>query len=182
MQVTNSVTVPAWIDFLEAVPGSSIYQSPGLMEVYANTDGYRPGVVAVDGPNGIRALLAFVLVSYARGHLPKLATRSLIVGGPLGDSSEFPKLLAAYESLAIHQAVLTQIRNLNPPADRAVFEASGYRWQDQMNYMIDLTPGESILFGKMSKSRRKSITVAERSGIGLLESPFPDLIVVYRLL
>ena len=182
MELTTSVAVPAWTDFLETVPGSSIYQSPGLMQVYANTDGYRPGVVAVEGSRGIRALLAFVLVSYAGRRLPKFATRSLIVGGPLGEASEFSKLLAAHESLAIHQAVQSQIRNLSPPADRAVFEASGYEWQDHMNYMIDLTEGESTLLDRMSKSRRKSIAGAERSGIQLLESGSPDVIAVYRLL
>ena len=182
MEVTSSVTVSAWTDFLEAVPGASIYQSPELMEVYANTNGYRPGVVAVEAPDGIRALLAFVLVSYARGRLPKLATRSLIVGGPLGEVSEFPRLLAAHESVAIHQAALSQVRNLYPGADRAAFEASGYKWQDHMNYLIDLTPGKSVLLSKMSKSRRKSIASAERAGVGLLESPAPDMIAVYRLL
>src|SRR6267143_6053068 len=182
MEVTTSIAGPAWTAFLETVPGASIYQSPGLMQVYANTEGYRPGVVAVDGPDGIRALLAFVFVSYAGGRLPKLATRSLIVGGPLGDVSEFPRLLAAHESLAVHQAVLSQIRNLHPPSDRAVFEASGYKWQDHVNYMIDLTSGESAILGRMSKSRRKGIAGAEQSGMHLLESGYSDLIMVYRLL
>ena len=181
MEVTTSVTVPAWTDFLEAVPGSNIYQSPELMEVYARTNGYRPGVVAVCGADGIRALLAFVLVSYARGHLPKFATRSLIVGGPLGDTSAFPKLLAAHESIAVHQAVLSQIRNLHSPSDRSVFKAMGYTWEDHLNYVIDLKSGESVLLSKMSKSRRKSIAGADRSGLHLLENPNPGLDMVYRL-
>ena len=182
MEVMTTVPVPAWTDFLETVPESSIYQSPDLMEVYANTEGYRPGVVAVDGPDGIRALLAFVLVSYAGGRFPKFATRSLIVGGPLGDTSQFPRLLAAHESGAIRQAVLSQIRNLYPPVDRAVFETSGYEWQDHMNYLLELSPGESALLSGMSKSRRKSIAGAERAGMHLLESGSSDLTLVYRLL
>jgi len=152
------------------------------MEVYSRTDGYRPGVVSVHGAHGIRALLAFVLVSYARGPLSKLATRSLIVGGPLGEASAFPELFKTHESIAMKEAILSQIRNLSPPSDRAVFEAAGYEWKDHVNYALDLSQGESVLRGNMSKSRRKSIDSAERSGIELLPSPFSDLAGVYRLL
>jgi len=182
VEATTSVTVSAWTDFLEAAPGSNIYQSPELMEVYARTDGYQPGVLAVHGPDGIRALLAFVLVSYARGYLPKLASRSLIIGGPLGDASAFPALLAEHESIAVHQAVLSQIRNLESPSDRSVFEAKGYTWEDHLNYVIDLEQTESALLGKMSKSRRKSIAAADRSGVHLLEPRDPKQDTVYRLL
>ena len=142
----------------------------------------KPGVLAVHGADGIRALLAFVLVSYARGYLPKLATRSLIIGGPLGDASAFPALLAGHESIAVHQAVLSQIRNLDSPSDRSVFEAMGYTWEDHLNYVIDLEQTESALLGKMSKSRRKSIAAADRSGVHLLEPRDPKQDTVYRLL
>ena len=84
-------------------------------------------------------------------------------------SSAFPKLLAAHESIAVHQAVLSQIRNLHSPSDRSVFKAMGYTWEDHLNYVIDLKSGESVLlFGASGGIGHLAVQLAKRMGARVL--------------
>ncbi len=182
MEVTADIPERAWSDFLDRAPGASPYQSPALMQVYARTDGFRPYVLAVEGPREIRALLAFVIVSYFGGPIPKLASRSLAVGGPLGEADAFPALFAAQDTIAGRATVLSQIRNLVTPQDKPIFEAAGYTWQDHLNYIVDLRGGESSILRRMFKGRRKHIASADRSGIELLEARSSNISIVYELL
>jgi hypothetical protein len=150
--------------------------------VYEQTEGYRPGVFAVGGKNGIRALLAYVIVSYTVPLFSRLLSRSLVIGGPIGDATTFASLLDEYDAEASRESGVSQIRNLTPPGDRRIFENVGYQWQDHLNYIIDLRPGERVLLAKMSKSRRKNIAGADRAGMVSLEFRPSDTSAVYGLL
>jgi len=163
MVVSSSIPVRSWTGFLEGAQAANIFQSPALMEVYSRTRGYEPHVLAVEDATGIRALLACVFVTYASGPIARFASRSLTVGGPLGDPLAFPDLLGALDSLAGQKTSMSQIRNLQPPEDKNIFETAGYRWEDHINYLIDLTQGQKALLGKMSKARRKGLRLAEQS-------------------
>jgi len=163
MVISDSIPVRSWTGFLEDARAANIFQSPALMEVYSRTRGFEPHVLAVEDAPGIRALLACVFVTYSSGPIAKFASRSLAVGGPLGDPVAFPDLLRALDALASRKTSMSQIRNLQPPEDKSTFETAGYHWEDHINYLIDLAQGPKALMGKMSKARRKGLRLAEES-------------------
>jgi lipid II:glycine glycyltransferase (peptidoglycan interpeptide bridge formation enzyme) len=90
-----------------------------------------------------------------------------VIGGPVGDPSTFATLLAAHDNLASKVAVLTQVRNLTAPKDLAPFESLGYRWEDHLNYLIDIRPGPDAILEGMSKARRKGIASGEKAGLAM---------------
>src|SRR5437773_8266837 len=112
MVVSSSIPVRSWTGFLEGAQAANIFQSPALMKVYSRSRGYEPHVLAVEDAPGIRALLACVFVTYSSGPIAKFASRSLAVGGPLGDPVAFPDLLRALDALASRKTSMSQIRNL----------------------------------------------------------------------
>lgn len=181
MDILTEVPEPAWREFLDRVPGASIFQGPELKRVHEKTKGYRPLVVAVAMGNDIQALLASTVISYGPGRLSRFTARVVAIGGPLGTASAFPALLAAHDSLAARLALLSQVRNLEPPPERAPFEGAGYRWEDHLNYLIDLSRGEEAVRASMSKERRKGIARADRSGLELAEFRATDMKGCYEL-
>jgi serine/alanine adding enzyme len=182
LEVLTEVPEAAWREFLSWAPGASIFQSPEMARVHERTNGYRPIVVAVASGNEIQALLASTVISYGPGRLSRFTARAVATGGPLGTPEAFPALLAAHDGLAGRLALLSQIRNLEPPADRAPFESAGYRWEDHDNFLIDLGKGEEGILREMAHSRRKGVARAERSGIDVVELGPRDVDAAYALL
>ena len=181
-EVLTDVSEAEWRAFLAETPGANVFQSPDLMRVYGKTEGYRPNVVAVESGGRVRALMASAVVSYTSGRLSSLTARAIVVGGPLGEASFFPALLAANDQDAAKAALLTQIRNLRPPSDRTAFEAASYRWEDHLNYLIDLSQGEEVVLKGMSRSRQKGIARTERLGLEVRELRLADRDAAYALL
>lgn len=165
MELVTDISGPEWRDFLERTPGSSIFQSPAMARVFRHTKGYRPRVVAAHRGSAMRALMASTTVSYGKGRLSPLSSRSIVVGGPIGDINAFSELLTAHDAISAKSVLLTQIRNLDAPLDLRPFDSVAYRWEDHLNYVIDLRAGERAVLDGMSKARRKSITKAEESGL-----------------
>lgn len=182
MMVATNVPDTTWSSFLDSQPESSIFQSPALNRVYEKTVGFRPFVVAAESQAEIRALVSGAIVSYSKGRLAPLASRAVVIGGPLGEKSSFPAVLEALDRLAGKSALCTQIRNLRELSDRSVFEPLGYQWEDHLNYIIDLDQSEESLWRGMSKARRKAIERADRNGLNLIELNHEHLGSVYDLL
>jgi len=182
MMLATNVPGATWSTFLDSQPGSSIFQSPALNRVYERTVGFRPFVVAAESQSEISALVSGAIVSYSTGRLARLASRAIVIGGPLGEKSSFPAILAALDRLAGKSALCTQIRNLREPSDRSIFEPLGYHWEDHTNYIIDLNQREESLWRGMSKARRKAIERADRIGVTLVDLKTEQVPFVYDLL
>lgn len=182
MDVITDLAESEWRTFLEEAPSASIFQSPAMSRVYRQTQGYRPEVVAAVEGGSVRTLVASAMVSYSRGRAKRLSSRSIIVGGPVGDSRAFADLLAAHDARSLNSVLLTQIRNPESPVDRKPFERIGYRWEDHLNYLIDLRAGTEAVLEGMSEGRRKSIEKAERSGLEMRVLATSDLRGAYNIL
>jgi len=181
MEIVAELKESAWMEFLARTPGSNIFQSPHMARVYEATKGYRPHLVAAEFRGEIRALMASVLVDYASGRWTRLTGRAIVTGGPLGDAHAFPHLLAAHDGTAQREALLSQIRNLEAPRDPTPFLSAGYRWEDHVNFTIDLSKGESAILERMSKARRKGIQRADRAGLEIRDLRRDDLDEAYAL-
>ncbi len=182
MLLSTYVAEAPWAKFLDSQPGSSIFQSPELNRVYAKTVGFRPFVLAAESQEAISAMVSGAIVSYSNGRLARLTSRAIVVGGPLGEKSSFPAILEALDRLAGRSALCTQIRNLRAPSDRSVFDSRGYRWEDHMNFIVDLDRTKESLWHNLSKARRKAIERADRIGLKLIDLRTEQVRRVYNLL
>jgi len=182
MELTTEPLRTAWDVFLERVEGSNIFQSPEMAVVLDGTNSCKSHVVACEESGEIKALMAGSLVSYGPISLPVVTTRAIITGGPLGEEEFIPLLVKEFDKRAKRDALLTQIRNLQAPANKDLFLSNGYRWEDHVNYIIDLTKDEHVLLKAMTKGRRRNIQEAERGGLELVELGLGELQQSYRLL
>lgn len=181
MEAVTEVREVAWRDFLASARGANIYQTPQMSQVFSQTKRVAPQVVAIEAGGEIHALMLSAVISYGAAAMSRFTGRTVCVGGPLGAPSAFPALLAAHDAAASKRSLLTQIRNLAAPPDRAPFERAGYVWEDHLNYLVDLTNGEKALFEGMSKARRKGITHGDRAGLEVRELRRDDLEQAYAL-
>jgi lipid II:glycine glycyltransferase (peptidoglycan interpeptide bridge formation enzyme) len=182
MEVVTQLPAEEWLAFLDETPGSSIFQSPQMAEVYRRTKGYRPQLVAVIERGRVQALMSSVLLSHLGRHFSGLGTRAVASGGPLGDETLIPSLLQSHDELLSRNTVLTEIRNLQPPSNPEPFAKCGYKWTDHLNFVLDLTKGEKALLQGMSKARRKGIAAADRAGVEVISASRADIASCYRLL
>src|SRR5437773_9133770 len=182
MPLLDEVPADSWDAFLACVPESNIFQSRALHQVYEKTTGFRPFVFGSESKGEMNALVSGAIVSYGPRTLARFASRALVVGGPIGDELSFPLLLGALDEMARKSALLTQIRNLKVPSDRGTFESIGYRWEDHLNFIVNLDQSEESLSRSLSKGRRKAIEKADRSGLQLLEVRREQLPSAYELL
>src|SRR2546422_3509168 len=182
MELADEIREATWKDFLESQSESSIFQSPALYRVYEKTSGFRPFVFASEAGNEIRALVSGAIVSISTGKLGRFASRAVVVGAPIGETSSFAPVLDALDQLAGKFALCTQIRNLRPPRDRSIFESRGYSWEDHLNFIMNLDQPEELLMRAMSKARRKAVETGNRTGLALVEVGSEELASAYELL
>jgi lipid II:glycine glycyltransferase (peptidoglycan interpeptide bridge formation enzyme) len=182
MEIATEVSTTEWRDFIDRTPGGNIFQGPDMARVYKQTKGYEPHVVASLQGGSINGLLASVIVSHRTGRLSRLASRAIAVGGPIGDPATFPSLLVAHDEHTEKRALLTQVRNLIAPRDLTPFASVGYRWEDHLNFVVNLNQSEEKLLSGMSKARRRGIERAARSGLELVDLKREQLPFAYALL
>lgn len=182
MEIVSEIEQSAWTDFLMSQRGFSLFQAPPMFRVFKQTAGYGPRLLAVQDRGEIRALVVSCLIAYARKVLPPLATRAVVVGGPIGDPRLFSALLAAHDRWAKRGAMMCQVRNLRTDFPPGPMIEAGYQWVDHINYILDLRRGKDRMFSGLSRTRRKSIVKGDTSGLRYVELTSTDADRVYRLL
>ena len=67
-------------------------------------------------------------------------------------------------------------------SDPRPFIWSGYKVEPEFTYIIDLSPGEKILWGNINKSTRNAINKLERKGVSVDNGSKEDIEIIYNLL
>jgi hypothetical protein len=163
--------------FVEDHPDGNIFHTPYMMDVFKNADKHCPKLhAAIDERNGnILSLLLSVHISVLGGLISKFTSRSIIYGGVLcidsvdGKNSLVP-LMDVYNKSVKNKVLLTEIRNMNCTDElKNHFEECYYKYEDYLNYLIDLKRPIDTIFQSFSKSRRKNIKKSEKNGISIEE-------------
>lgn len=172
VKVVNTLPKDKWRRFVESQPTSNVFQTSGMFQVFARAKGHQPGIWAATNDHGqVLALLTPVLVTLKDGLLRRLTTRAVAYGGVLcaprpEGAAALATLLEAYAKTARHQALFTELRHLSDTSSiQSVLARSGFRYEEHLNYLIDLDrPIEKIWRG-ISKSGRKAIRRSMRRGV-----------------
>jgi len=178
LRVTRQLDEPAWRDFVATQPGTNIFHTPEMTEVFARAEGHRVSTWGVIDPaGGLQALFLPVEVTLG-AHMPRLArgvTRALMAravayGGAACAGNEagpraLGELLAAYRRRA-GAVLFTEVRHVcDAPDTRAALRQAGFAHERHLNYLIRLDRSEADLWGALSRSARQRIRSGERKGV-----------------
>ena len=183
MPVVTDVPTKEWEDFYRSHPGVPIFQSPSMHQVYARTKGLIPEVLFFVESGAIRGSLLSVRQTWGHGALARCFSRSLIQAGPQGDLGAVRPLLEEHRRLALRTSVFSEVRPIMPdPSLQEVARSCGFRWEPHLNFLLELSSGEAELWNSMSKSRRKNIRSAEKSGLSIRDvDRTEDVLQLHRL-
>jgi CelD/BcsL family acetyltransferase involved in cellulose biosynthesis len=178
-RVVRTLDEGPWSAFVEGHPAGSIFHTPEMHRVFAETRHHAPAVWAtIDAAGEIRALIAPVQIATVGGPLRVLTTRTVSFSGPLvapGGRGSLEGLLRAYQRGSPRTAVFTEFRNPTDVSDLApVLAAVGFRHEPHLNFLVDLTPSEDDLWRRISPSARRNVQKAHRLGVLIDEVADPS--------
>jgi len=162
MRIVHELDRNKWADFVYNHPKGNIFQSGAMYDVYSNTEGYKPILVAaLDEQGDILGVLLSVLQTENSFFLKELTARAVVWGGPLvkdDDLSVAQALLNDYDGIARSGALYTEFRNLwDVSGNNDSFERNGYVRKEHLNFLIDLSHGEEHAFAKLNSSKRRQV-------------------------
>ncbi len=144
-------------------PGSSIFHTPEMFEVFSRVSGYTPQLwAAIDGEENLLALFLPLQITLFDGLLRRLTTRAVAYGSVLYDPSlagqvALKRLLDAYNERVKRQLLFTELRNVSDMgAVQSVLSSCGFAYAEHLNYLIDLDRSpEAIMQGFGSRTRKQ---------------------------
>lgn len=156
-----------WDEFVRKHPKGNVFQTSAMYDVYNQTPGYTPNVIAIEHDNQLLGILLWVVIR-EKGIKSYFSTRSIIQGAPLvkDDKSEYVvALLEAYEKIRDKNIIYTQIRNhYEMLTINDAFQKNGYRFASHLNFIISLDSEEQV-WNRIGKGRIKQIKKAEKNGL-----------------
>jgi serine/alanine adding enzyme len=164
LKIVNSLHDADWRRFVAENPNGSIFHTPEMFQVFANTRGFKPDLWAAVNPAGYPlALLLPVQIAVMSGLMRKLTTRAVVFGSVLWEPGtdglqalEF--LLASYASEKKGAPIFTELRNLWDLGDGLpILQAHGFEYEPHLNYLIDLSGGPEAVFQAIGSRTRKNI-------------------------
>lgn len=190
-QIVHTLAEDDWRSFVDRHPHSNIFHTPEMYQVYAEAKGYHPSVWAAIGQSNQPLALMIPVEVTGITSLPKLlSTRAVAYGSVLCDSSSESKaalgdILRAYLRRRDRSALFTELRNLSDLSSiQPLLEKLGFRYEEHLNYLIDLNrPEEAVLQG-IGRRTRKQIRRGLRQGevkVTQVQNP-GELALVYELL
>jgi hypothetical protein len=193
MEITIADTLDEtiWRAFVDQHPQGTIFHTPEMFQVYARAKGYRPGLRAgLNGKNQVLALVAPVLVSLTGGLLHRLTTRSIAYGSilcapDLDAKTALTGVLLDYTRKQGREGLFTELRHLSDvSAYQPEFNICNFKYQEELNYLIDLDGTAEEIFSRLGSRTRKHIRRELKKGEIMVDEvqhssqirPFYDLI------
>lgn len=163
MHVVQELSENLWKDFVDQNPLGSIFHTPEMFRVFAQTKGHQSSLWAtVDNSGHPLALLLPVQVTLMNGLLHQLTTRAiayssvLCAPGPEGQKA-LTLLLQTYKRKIKGRALFTELRNLFDLSElQPLLAEQGFAFEGHLNYLIDLNrPAEDVLQSIGQRTRKK---------------------------
>lgn len=169
---------PDILEYMNNHDSLSVFQSRFYLDLCQRTEGQEGMLLVCRKDKEITGLLLAQLQNNFGKSLRKLASRALVIGGPVASSEDAESgnaLIKSYIEFIKDKAVYTQIRCLfqNSYADK-LFEGNGYTRNDHLNYVIDLKKGEEECWKKLHSKRRNEVRKAVKEGITFSEIDYKN--------
>ncbi len=179
-KLVNTLDETAWRQFLYQHAWGNIFCTPEMFQVFQRSKGYNPQLWAVIEEDHtqikVKSFFMPIEVNLFSGPLRFLTTRSVVYGGIVcneGDNNSVQTielLLQAYNKQASRKILFTEIRHLfDMQAHYTAFENNNYFYTNYLNYLIYLNKPTSDIWQAISKSCRKRIRKATKTGVKVTE-------------
>ncbi len=190
LKIVNTLNQNVWRQFVEQHPQGNVFHTPEMFQVFAQTQKHHPQLWAAVEGQRILALLLPVTVTVIGGVLQQLTSRAVAYGGVLaapGKEGEIALdfLLQSYNRRAAKRHLFTEFRHLaDSTAMQGALKANGYRFEDHLNYLVDLKRSPDEVMQHIGKRTRKNIRRALRKkAVHIREANTPeDIEACYALL
>jgi lipid II:glycine glycyltransferase (peptidoglycan interpeptide bridge formation enzyme) len=144
-----------------------------MFEVFHRTKNYEPFLFAAINKDDkkIQSLIVSCRVKIFNGFLSKVSSRMIGYGGIICSTDKnmnegLLRLLEFYDRSAKSKSLFTEIRNMHdtePYKDEMT--ASGYQFEEYLNYLVDLRRDPPSIFRSFSKGRKSDIKALEKMGV-----------------
>jgi CelD/BcsL family acetyltransferase involved in cellulose biosynthesis len=161
--IVDSLPEEQWNSFVQHHPMGNIFHTPEMFEVYSRTQGHQPELWAATEDGRILALLVPVRITLIYGVLRYLTTRAVTYGSVLcaagGEGQQgLSLLLQTYTQEVRRTTMFTELRNLSDlAAVQPILRERGFRYEDHLNYFIDLKRPLEAIFHSIGARTRKNI-------------------------
>ncbi|MGM9826375.1 MAG: lipid II:glycine glycyltransferase FemX [Paludibacteraceae bacterium] len=163
----NEIDRTTWAEFVKAHPKGNVFQTPEMYDVYTQTPGYTPQVIALAQDRKMVGLMMWVVMQ-EKGIIARFSMRSIIQGAPLvkDDKLEYiAAILEAYEQMRDRKVIYTQIRNHSEMLTaNDAFQQCEFRFKSHLNFIITLDE-EEVVWSRVGKGRIKQIKKAQKNGL-----------------
>jgi len=159
-----------WSMFVKSHPNGNIFQTPEMFQIYLNTSKFRPfAILVVNQYENIVGCLLSVIQQQYKGILGVFSARSIINGGPLVEDNNLKIMefaLKEYNNIIKNKAIFSQFRNGYNLLDlNECFQINGYIFSSHLNYIIDLSKGQDLVWKDIHEGRKNKIKKALKSGL-----------------
>lgn len=169
--IVNTLPEDKWRTYVDVHPDGNIFHTPEMFQVFSRVKGYSPEIWAALGEDQqIMALFLPIHISVIDGMLQRITTRTNVFGGilanpgPDGEKALFD-LLRAYQRDSGKRSLFTEIRNMSSiNGYRPLLNHIKFTFEEQLNYIIDLTPSPEDVFNRIGKRTRKNIRNGRNKG------------------
>jgi len=178
IEVTSHIDDALWDDLVEGCAGSNIFHTRSFLEVFADSDKYRPFAFFLVENGRPRACLQTVRARLLGPSVGDLVSRSVSYGGVLCADDlthnfiqkHLPKLIERHDEVVGPQTIYSEVRNVSDPMP-VLLALTGlkHKFVPHLNYLVDLTQGEEPVWNNIVSKRRRLITKAMERGVELVE-------------
>ena len=159
--ITDSVPENEWRRFVDGHPEGNIFHTPEMFQVFSRAKKHRPAVWAAVADGQMLALFLPVRITLFGGLLSALTTRDIVYGSvlcvPGREGQDAAQTLLRTYVGETKGVLFTELRNVSDLTFlQPVLEQCGFRYEEQLNYLIDLNrPPDEVLqsFGQRTRKR-----------------------------
>ena len=169
--IVNTLPEEKWRNYVDNHPDGNMFHTPEMFHVFSQVKGYYPEIwAALDEDQQVIGLFFPVHITLSDGILHRLTTRTNVFGGILvnrGPDGEkaLIDLLKAYQRSSGRRSIFTEIRNMAPiEGYQPLLNHMKFAFEEQLNYIIDLTPSPDQVFERIGKRTRKNIRNGRNKG------------------
>jgi lipid II:glycine glycyltransferase (peptidoglycan interpeptide bridge formation enzyme) len=190
IQIVRSLQENQWRQFVDEHPAGNIFQTPEMFQVFSRAKGHSTALWAAIEGERVLALFTPVRITLMGGLFSRFTTRDVAYGSVLytpnsEGKNALSKLLTVYKQDVAGEVLFTEFRNLTDLKKiQPTLQENGFRYEDHLNYLIDLKRPPDDILQSFSKRTRKQVRRGLRKGDVVVEEikTREELSVFYQLL
>jgi serine/alanine adding enzyme len=161
--ITKNLPEDYWRAYVNKHPEGNIFHTPEMFHVFERAKKHQPELWAATSHGEILAMFLPVRIVLMNRLLSPLTTRSVSYGsilyspGPMGEAG-LSKLLNTYTREVSRPLLFTELRHItNQQAAQTTLTQAGFRYENNLNYLLDLNRPAEEIFKNMGPRTRKTL-------------------------